>query len=189
MIAVGQPREQFRELRPDARQARQRREQRIEQGRAHLRTASVGQRPGAREDRARAHDSLAIDHQKCICEGEPVAQLLHIHMRLDPIADLGRTGEIGGQVRGDQAGGRVLAERGLIAERDIGERDQEPAVREAARIGVFLRDAQADHEAAFGIAAIEQRPDRFEKRTGAEQRFESGRRIGLTHDSQHSRIA
>ena len=37
-IAVGQPGEQFRELRPDARQARQRGEQGIEQGRAHLRT-------------------------------------------------------------------------------------------------------------------------------------------------------
>ena len=78
--------------------------------------------------------------------------------------------------------GRVLSERGLIAERDIGERDQEPAVRETARIGVFLRDAQADDKAALGVAAIEQRPDRFEKRTGAEQRFEAGRRIGLAHE-------
>ena len=88
---------------------------------------------------------------------------------------------------------RVLAERGPIAERDVGERDQQAAMRDAARIGVLLGDAQADDEAARRILAIEQRADRFEERAGAEQRLETGRGIGLDlawrdSGSRHYRI-
>ena len=52
---------------------------------------------------------------------------------------------------------------------------------DAARVGVLLGNAQSDNETAFWISAIEQRPDRVEKRTGAEQRRETGRGIRVTH--------
>ena len=102
-------------------------------------------------------------------------------MRLDPVADLGCASEVGGQVRGDQPGWRILAKGRAIAERDVGQRDQQATVGDPARVGMLLRDPQADDEAAFRVAAVEQRPDRFEERAGAEQRLETGRRIGLAH--------
>jgi hypothetical protein len=46
---------------------------------------------------------------------------------------------------------------------------------------VLLGNAQADYEAALGIAAIEQRADRFEKWARAEQWLEAGRRIRVVH--------
>src|SRR5215216_5986330 len=54
-------------------------------------------------------------------------------------------------------------------------------MRDAARVGVFLSNAQADDKTAFRIAPVEQRPDRLEEGAGAEQRLEAVRRIGLAH--------
>ena len=48
----------------------------------------------------------------------------------------------------------------------------------AAGVGVLGPDAQADHERAVGILAIEERPVVIEERAGAEQRLEALGRIG-----------
>src|SRR5256885_13563014 len=67
------------------------------EGRIALRLRRVGQPAGAREHRARPHDPLAVDHEERIGEGEAAADLLHVDMRLDPVADFCGAGEIGGQ--------------------------------------------------------------------------------------------
>jgi hypothetical protein len=138
--------------------------------------------PVRAKHRARPHDAFAINDEERIGEGETSADPLYVDMRLDPVADLGGAGEVGGQVRRDEAFGWVLPEGGAIAECDIGERHQQTAVRDTARIGMLLGDAQADDQALIRVASIEQRPDRFEERTGAEQRRETGRGIRGTHE-------
>src|SRR5262249_58696403 len=100
-------------------------------------------------------------------------------MRVDPVAELRRPDEVGGNARGGERGRRILAERGAVAERDVEQREQQSAVRAAARVGVLGQDAQPDDEPAVRFLAVEQRADRLEERTCAEQRLESCRRTRL----------
>src|SRR5262249_39151779 len=100
-------------------------------------------------------------------------------MRVDPVAELRRPDEVGGNARGGERGRRILAERGAVAERDVEQREQQSAVRAAARVGVLGQDAQPDDEPAVRLLAVEQRADRLEEGTCAEQRLESCRRTRL----------
>ena len=56
----------------------------------------------------------------------------------------------------------------------------------AAGVGVLGPDAQADHERAVGILAIEERPVVIEERAGAEQRLEALGRSRLHRQTPRS---
>ena len=104
----------------------------------------------AREHRTAAHDALAVHHQERVREGEPAADLLHLDMRLDPVADFGAADEIRREVRGDQAGraGSRSTPRGSRARC----RAASSAGRHARRRARWRasQHAQADDEAAAG---------------------------------------
>ena len=71
------------------------------------------------------------------------------------------------------AAGGVWGERGAIPERDVGQRQQQPAVRGAPRVGVLGQHPEPHHE-PVALLPIEERPDQIEKRTRPEQRLEPG---------------
>ena len=50
---------------------------------------------------------------------------------------------------------------------------------DTAGVGMLGLDAKADDKGAVAVLAIEERPVVVEERAGAEQRFESGRRIAF----------
>jgi len=61
------------------------------------RALGLGQRTGtAREHGVGAHETLPVDHEKRVGERKPGADLLDVHVRLDPVAHFGRTDKIGG---------------------------------------------------------------------------------------------
>src|SRR4051794_35604553 len=94
-------------------------------------------------------------------------------MGLDPVADPGRAREIGLYARRRQHRRRRLAARRAVAQRDVAHRHQDAAMGDAAPIGMLGLDAQADHEAAVVLLAIEERSVVVEERAGAEQRLEA----------------
>src|SRR5882724_4092614 len=59
-----------------------------------VQASSIGERAGADEHRARAHDALSIDHQVGIGEDEAASDLLHVDMGLDPVPDLRRARKV-----------------------------------------------------------------------------------------------
>ena len=77
-----------------------------------------------RKHGAGMHDALAVAHQVAVGEGQPPADLVHVDMRLDPVADLGAAGEVGGDAGGGQHRRGRLAARRAIAQRDVAHRHQ-----------------------------------------------------------------
>ena len=53
-----------------------------------------------REHGGGVHNALVSDHQVAVGEGQPPADLVDVDMGLDPVADLGRAGEVGLDARG-----------------------------------------------------------------------------------------
>mgnify|MGYP002148361731 CR=1 FL=1 len=134
---------------------------------------------GAREHRAGMYDAFLADHQVAIGEGQTAADLMHVDMRLDPVADAGRAGEVRLHARRGEQGRWSLAARRAIAQGDVAKSHQQAAMGDAARIGVLGLDAQPDHERAVAVLAIEERPVVIEERAGAEQRLEALGRIAV----------
>ena len=59
------------------------------------RALALRQRPApARENSVGTHQTLAVDHEKCVGKGEPGADLLDVNVGFDPVAQLGRSDKI-----------------------------------------------------------------------------------------------
>src|SRR5262249_44500858 len=125
------------------------------------------------ENGAGAEDALALDEEIGIGGGEPAAALLDVDMRFDPGPQLGAAGEGGAEGGGEKGRRRVLAIGEAVAEGDIRERHEKPAMHEAACVHVLFENAERDDE-ALAVAAEIERAGRVEEWAGAKEGCEAG---------------
>src|SRR5882757_2549894 len=127
------------------------------------------------------NDALAVAHDVAIGKGKPAADLVHVDMRLDPVANARGAGEVGRHTGRRQHGWRPGARRRAVTERDIAQRHQQPAMRAATSVGMTWQDPQADDERRVGVPAHEEWTEMIEERAASEQRFEAWRGTGIRH--------
>src|SRR5262245_59903182 len=135
----------------------------------------------AGEHTAGVHDPLAVAQDVAVCARQPAADLVHVDMRLDPVADPGGAGKIDRYDGGGEQRMRAGARRGAVAERDIAQRHQRAAMGTAATIGMMRQDPQSDDEAAVLLPAHEEGAKMVQERAGAKQRHEPRGRIDVGH--------
>ena len=126
------------------------------------------------EDPAGPSDGHVTDTQVAITECDPTADPNDVSMRLEQIAKPGRAVKVNRETGGEQRDRRLRQPLTGLTERDIGERDNKPAVGHSPSIAVMLGDPNRKDDAGL-CAPLQDGPNSVEKAAGLRIRVESSR--------------